>query len=68
MAVTSHISSSVLGHPVTFLADLSERFAMYMNFRKTVRILSDLSNAELNDLGIGRSSIQQAAHEAVYGV
>ncbi|MFT4960822.1 MAG: hypothetical protein ACI92Z_001907 [Paracoccaceae bacterium] len=68
MAVTSHISASALGHPVNFLMGLTERAAQYINYRKTVRILSDLSRAELEDLGLGRGKIEQAAHKAVYGV
>lgn len=68
MAVTSHISAPALGHPLAFLMGLFDRAAQYMNFRKTVRILSALSTAELNDLGLGRGTIVQAAREAVYGV
>ena len=68
MAVTSHITASALGHPVTFLMSLTERAAQYMNYRKTVRILSDLSRAELDDLGLGRGDIENVAHKAVYGV
>ena len=68
MAATTHIPASALGHPVTFLMGLTERVAQYMNYRKTVRILSDLTTAELNDLGLGRGTIEQAAREAVYGV
>lgn len=68
MAVTSHISTSVFSSPATFLADLADRFALYMNYRKTVRALSDLSGSELADLGLNHGIIKQTARKAVYGV
>lgn len=68
MSATSHISTSVFGYPAAFLSDLADRFTLYMNFRKTVRILSALNRSELEDLGLHRGSITQAAREAVYGV
>ncbi len=68
MATTSHISTSVFGSPVAFLAGLADRFVLHMNYRKTVRILSALTRTELEDLGLHHGSVDQAAREAVYGV
>ena len=36
-------------------------------YRRTLRELNDLSDRELNDLGLSRSSVRAAAHGAVYG-
>ncbi|UWP90634.1 DUF1127 domain-containing protein [Aliiroseovarius crassostreae] len=44
-----------------------EAYANHALFRETVRELSKLTNAELNDLGIGRGEIHAIAHKAAYG-
>ncbi|PPB81118.1 uncharacterized protein YjiS (DUF1127 family) [Albidovulum inexpectatum] len=49
---------------VSNLRDAHRRYKMY---RQTVRELSALSDRELNDLGISRSSIRSIAIEAAYG-
>lgn len=68
MTATSHISASAFGHPVAFLSGLADRFIQYRNYRKTVQILSALTAAELDDLGLERATLPEAAHKAVYGV
>lgn len=50
-----------------FRADLSEKAAQRKVFRQTFNELSDLTNRELNDLGISRSAIKRIAIEAAYG-
>lgn len=47
----------------TLIAD-AQNYRMY---RKTVAELSSLSNNELFDLGLNRSTIKTSAIEAVYG-
>ncbi|MGB3177664.1 MAG: DUF1127 domain-containing protein [Albidovulum sp.] len=49
---------------VTSLRDSRHRFKMY---RQTVNELSSLSDRELHDLGLNRSSIYAIATEAAYG-
>ncbi|MFT6605007.1 MAG: hypothetical protein ACJA2X_000183 [Halocynthiibacter sp.] len=47
--------------------DLGERYSQYATYRKTLRELGELSNRELADLGIHRSSLRAIAIEAAYG-
>ncbi|MGH1329880.1 MAG: DUF1127 domain-containing protein [Paracoccaceae bacterium] len=47
--------------------DLSERLAQYATYRKTLRELGELSNRDLADLGLHRSSLRAVAMEAAYG-
>ena len=42
-------------------------YAKHRIFRRTLRELDALTDRELNDLGLSRSMIRSAAHEAVYG-
>ena len=58
--------SSVLARISAFFADLSERSARHTTYRKTVSELSELTDRELNDLGISRAMITNIAHEAAY--
>lgn len=44
-----------------------QRLADFRAYRKTVIELSRLSNAELADLGLTRTTIRDAARRAVYG-
>lgn len=48
-------------------SNLKEKFQTRALYRETVRELSALSDRELRDLGIGRSSIRFLARMAVYG-
>lgn len=68
MAVTSHITASAFAHPVTLVMNLTDRIVQHYNYRKTVRALSALTFRELEDLGLERATLDQAAHIAVYGV
>jgi len=43
------------------------RFACNRVYRQTVSELSALSNRELTDLGLSRSTIKRTAFEAAYG-
>ncbi|WP_259783622.1 DUF1127 domain-containing protein [Aliiroseovarius crassostreae] len=51
----------------SMLEGWKEAYANHALFRETVRELSKLTNAELNDLGIGRGEIHAIAHKAAYG-
>lgn len=51
----------------TTLADARSRMAQRRAFRQTVTALSQLSNHELEDLGLSRGSISADAYQAVYG-
>jgi uncharacterized protein YjiS (DUF1127 family) len=46
---------------------LTKWYARNRNYRKTYKELSSLTNHQLNDLGLCRSSIEQIASEAAYG-
>lgn len=44
-----------------------QAFNDYMDYRATIRALSQLDDASLADFGLSRSGIRAAAREAVYG-
>lgn len=44
-----------------------QAWADYRDYRNTVAALRDLNGRQLADLGMNRSMIRSAAHEAVYG-
>lgn len=50
-----------------FLKAISERFAQYKVYRQTFRELAELSDRDLNDLGLHRSAIRGIAYQAAYG-
>lgn len=45
---------------------LRDRFARHQNYRRTYNELSALSAHQLADLGLHRSTVRQAAYQAVY--
>lgn len=47
--------------------ELGERLALYRKYRTTVEELSNLSDRELADFGMDRSSIRDISREHVYG-
>lgn len=51
----------------TSIYHMIQRFEDYREYRRTIAALRDLSSAQLADLGLHRSGIIGAAHEAVYG-
>ena len=51
----------------TFRANFAEASAKRAVFRKTIHELDALSNRDLADLGIHRSTIKAVAYEAAYG-
>ncbi|GGH30178.1 protein of unknown function [Cribrihabitans marinus] len=50
----------------TLLDNLVTRFTQYRLYRQTVNELSELSNRELDDLGLNRSMIRRVAYQAAY--
>lgn len=67
-------ATEILSAPVSIADRLAARIAVWKEqldqrtqYRATVRELNDLSDRELNDLGLGRSSIRFVARMAVYG-
>lgn len=44
-----------------------EAYTSWRAYRRTFAELSELSNYELNDLGINRSELTRVAYEATYG-
>lgn len=50
-----------------FVADLRDHLARRAVYRQTVRELAQLSDRELSDLGLSRSSIRSTAYEAAWG-
>ncbi|MEJ6708717.1 MAG: DUF1127 domain-containing protein [Amylibacter sp.] len=59
--------NNVFGNLVAALSGLVETAVHYYKYRQTIKQLSNLSRAELFDLGLSRSSIKSVANEAVYG-
>ena len=49
------------------LSDMKTRIAQRRSYRQTVNALSQLSEHELADLGLSRSSVHSDAWQAVYG-
>ena len=66
-ALTEDFSAAVYA-ALQRLDAVMQRVRDYRTFRKTVSELSDLSNADLVDLGLHRSEIRRVALEAVYGL
>lgn len=44
------------------------KIKQYKQYKKTVRELGNLTNKELNDIGISRYDIDRLAREQAYGV
>lgn len=49
-----------------FIGGLSQRFARYRTFRRTLDELESLSDRELADLGMHRASIRGIAYRSAY--
>lgn len=68
-AFTTNTSSmSLFGSVSAMVHNMSETFALYRQYKRTVDELNSLSAMELNDLGLSKSTIKSVAMEAVYGV
>ncbi len=50
-----------------FIGEMSDLTAKYRVYRETLRELNELTDRDLNDLGISRSAIADVAHEAAFG-
>ena len=48
-----------------FVSYILSKVRAYLRYRETVRELSQLSDRELNDLGISRFQIESVAREAI---
>ncbi|WP_417249871.1 DUF1127 domain-containing protein [Celeribacter sp.] len=69
MAYVNNISTTAHGAGFSGLfARIAERVARYRVYRETQLELNQLTDRELADLGISRSTIPAVAHEAAYGV
>ncbi|WP_436835945.1 DUF1127 domain-containing protein [Lentibacter algarum] len=60
--------SSAAGKAVAMFSNAIEAAKLRSDYRKTVAELSELSNADLADLGMSRSGIHAVAYKAVYGI
>lgn len=49
-----------------FIGGLTKRFANYKTYRTTLEELQNLSDRELADLGIHRSTLRSIAYRAAY--
>lgn len=70
MAHTSEINlaeASLADRFIALIAGWKETYATRQIYRQTVKELNGLTDRELSDLGIGRSSIRFIARMAVYG-
>ncbi|MBI6629897.1 DUF1127 domain-containing protein [Pontibaca sp. S1109L] len=56
----------VIGRVLGAFQSLQRRFVDYRRFQQTVNELSVLNDRVLRDLGLERSSLKWAAHQAVY--
>ena len=66
-ALTEDFSATVYA-ALQRLNAVMQRVNDYRAFRKTMDELSELSNADLADLGLHRSEIRRVALESVYGL
>lgn len=64
-AAIYNVASSNRSHGL--FASIRQSFADYALYRRTLGELQDLSDRELNDLGISRFSVRQIAYDSVYG-
>jgi uncharacterized protein YjiS (DUF1127 family) len=60
-------STSVGPRLAEMFKQASEAYTAWRHYRRTLSELQDLSVRELDDLGLNRSNLRQAAFEAVYG-
>ncbi len=49
-----------------FIGGLTQRFARYKTYRRTLDELEGLSDRELADLGVSRLSLRSIAYKAAY--
>jgi uncharacterized protein YjiS (DUF1127 family) len=52
---------------MTSLKTIAEKFSAWRRYREALRELSDLTNRELNDIGISRDEIRAVAREHAVG-
>jgi len=62
-SIEAEIADRITG----LVAGVQERAANYRVYTRTLKELGDLSDRELNDLGVSRTTIKAVAYEAVYG-
>lgn len=55
------------GRFAKLIADLRDYMARRSVFRQTLRELNELSDRDLSDLGLSRSSVRNVAYEAAWG-
>ena len=60
-------STSVAPRLAEMFKQASEAYTAWRLYRHTLSELQELSAREMADLGLSRSSLRQAAFEAVYG-
>lgn len=58
---------SVASRLVEMMKEASEAYTAWRLYRRTLDELGQLSERELKDLGLNRSTLRQAAFEATYG-
>lgn len=64
---TPQIRTGLFGRIAHAATALGTRYARYRLFRTTLAEMQQLSDRELADLGLSRSTIRRAAYEAAYG-
>lgn len=57
-----NLNSRVAG----FVGGLTQRYAQYKTYRRTLEELQSLSDRELADLGVSRHSVRAIAYKAAY--
>lgn len=63
---TTRLETASKSAAAGFIGGLSQRFARYRTYRRTVDELESLNDRELSDLGIHRSMIRGIAYRAAY--
>ena len=67
IATELNVTANATSRLSALMFSLQESFARYALYRRTMRELHDLRDADLADIGLNRSMIKSVAHEAAYG-
>lgn len=64
---TTSIAPSFGNRIARIAAELANHFVQYRTYRRTLTELESLTDSDLADLGLARSSLREVASKAAYG-